>query len=112
METRFPLPGRRMCLCQGKEEGRGTCGEKVKMLVRWGSGSHRKSLGLATFSERGSAYSQRIYPLGTINHHGQQHSKSHSLNLARGTSASSRIGDKYLPLESLNSHTLSSWKKN
>lgn len=36
METRFLLPGRRMCLCQGKGVGREACGEEMEMLVRWG----------------------------------------------------------------------------
>lgn len=36
METRFLLPGRRMCLCQGKGAGREACGEETEMMVRWG----------------------------------------------------------------------------
>ena len=35
METRFLLPGRRMCLRQGKGAGREACGEEMEMLVRW-----------------------------------------------------------------------------
>lgn len=36
METRFFLPGRRMCLRQGKGAGREACGKEMEMLVRWG----------------------------------------------------------------------------
>lgn len=36
METQFFLPGRRMCLRQGKGAGREACGEETEMLVRWG----------------------------------------------------------------------------
>lgn len=39
METRILLPGKRICLCQGKEEGRGPCREEMEMLVtrgQWG----------------------------------------------------------------------------
>lgn len=35
METRFLLPGRRMCLRQGKGAGREASGEEMEMLVRW-----------------------------------------------------------------------------
>lgn len=35
METRLLLPGRRMCLCQEKGAGGETCGEEMKMRVRW-----------------------------------------------------------------------------
>lgn len=38
METRFLLPGRRRCLCQGKGAGRAVCGEETERLVRRGSG--------------------------------------------------------------------------
>ena len=36
METQFLLPGRRMCLRQGKGAGREVCGEEMEVLVRWG----------------------------------------------------------------------------
>lgn len=36
METRILLPGKRICLCQGEEEGRGPCREEMEVLVTWG----------------------------------------------------------------------------
>jgi hypothetical protein len=36
METRILLPGKRICLCQEKEESRGPCREEMEVLVTWG----------------------------------------------------------------------------
>lgn len=67
METRILLPGKRICLCQGKEEGRGPCRKEMEMLDMETVGSPKNPLDPATFSGRGSLVcSQRPHWLATV----------------------------------------------
>lgn len=66
METRFLLPGRRTCLCQGKGAGREACCEDTELWLDGTMGSPRKLLGPAAFSGRASAHSWGLNPLEMV----------------------------------------------
>lgn len=82
METRFLLPGRRMCLCQGKGAGREACGQETEMSADGAEGSQRKLLGWPHphhFLEQAQSTVRAFTLLEMVSCPGQQHSQNHTV---------------------------------
>lgn len=106
METRFFLPGRRMCLRQRGQAGRVAGEARRRCWLDGGSGDSQEASWPSASSGRGSAHSWGLHLLEMVSCPWLAALKEpHCVSPAKGTSLCQE-GDKYLPQESLKQSAL------